>query len=87
MHISDSIRCFSYLRYEDDPLVGHRLYREIREAEVVKVKTKGSKILPNVTYQWETVATNFDEFQDVSVSLNYSKLLRILPYGLVIFSQ
>ncbi|CAF1926750.1 BnaC05g14640D [Brassica napus] len=58
--------------YEDDPLVGHRLYREIRKTEVVKVKTKGSKILPNVTYQWETVATNFDEFQDVSEKLNTS---------------
>ncbi|XP_048621091.1 DDT domain-containing protein DDR4 isoform X3 [Brassica napus] len=58
--------------YEDDPFVGHRLYREIRKAEVVKVRTKGSKILPNVTYQWETVATNFDEFQDVSEKLNSS---------------
>ncbi|EOA36715.1 hypothetical protein CARUB_v10012346mg [Capsella rubella] len=55
--------------YEDDPLIGHRLYREIRKAEVLKVKTKGSKILPNITYQWETVATNFDEFQDVSEKL------------------
>ncbi|XP_024008809.1 DDT domain-containing protein DDR4 isoform X2 [Eutrema salsugineum] len=58
--------------YEDDPLIGHRLYREIRKAEVVKVKTKGSKIPPNITYQWETVATNFDEFQDVSEKLNSS---------------
>lgn len=44
---------------------------------MLKVKTKGSKILPNITYQWETVATNFDEFQDVSVSLftiNHSEL-------------
>ncbi|XP_010477095.1 PREDICTED: DDT domain-containing protein DDR4 isoform X2 [Camelina sativa] len=55
--------------YEDDPLIGHRLYREIRKAEVLKVRTKGSKILPNITYQWETVATNFDEFQDVSEKL------------------
>ncbi|XP_018451530.1 DDT domain-containing protein DDR4 isoform X2 [Raphanus sativus] len=58
--------------YEDDPLVGHRLYREIRKAEVVKAKTKGSKIPPNVTFQWEAVATNFDEFQDVSEKLNSS---------------
>ncbi|CAH8357325.1 unnamed protein product [Eruca vesicaria subsp. sativa] len=58
--------------YEDDPLVGHRLYREIRKAEVVKVKTKGSKILPNITYQWEAVATSFDEFLDVSEKLNSS---------------
>ncbi|XP_010459547.1 PREDICTED: DDT domain-containing protein DDR4 isoform X2 [Camelina sativa] len=55
--------------YEDDPLIGHRLYREIRKAEVLKVRTKGSKILPNITYQWETVATNFNEFQDVSEKL------------------
>ena len=73
LHISDSICLFLFSRYEDDPLVGHRLYREIRKPEVVKVRTKGSKILPNVTYQWETVATNFDEFQDISVSLYYEQ--------------
>ncbi|CAH2067299.1 unnamed protein product [Thlaspi arvense] len=55
--------------YEDDSLVGHRLYREIRKAEVGKVRTKGSNVLSNVTYHWETVATNFDEFQDVSEKL------------------
>jgi hypothetical protein len=79
--------------YEEDPLIGHRLYREIRKAEVLKVKTKGSKILPNITYQWETVATNFDEFQDVSVSLFTindfelpDKLLRILLYAVCLVS-
>lgn len=55
-------------RYEDDPIIGHRLYREIRKVEVKKVKAKGSQVLPSTTYQWEAVATNFDEFQDVSVS-------------------
>lgn len=62
-----------FLRYEDDSLVGHRLYREIRKAEVGKVRTKGSKVPSNVTYHWETVATNFDEFLDVSVSLYYNQ--------------
>lgn len=57
-----------WCRYEDDPIIGHRLYREIRKVEVKKAKAKGSQVLPNATYQWETVATNFDEFQDVSVS-------------------
>ncbi|RVW35544.1 DDT domain-containing protein DDR4 [Vitis vinifera] len=51
--------------YEDDPIVGHRLYREIRKVEVKKAKVKGSQCLPNASYQWETVATNLDEFQDV----------------------
>lgn len=60
---------------------------------MLKVKTKGSKILPNITYQWETVATNFDEFQDVSVSLFTindfelpDKLLRILLYAVCLVS-
>ncbi|XP_050378994.1 DDT domain-containing protein DDR4 [Argentina anserina] len=55
--------------YEDDPIIGYRLYREIRKTEVKKVRTKGSHVLPCTTYQWETVATNFDEFQDVGEKL------------------
>lgn len=57
-----------WCRYEDDPIVGHRLYREIRKFEVKKAKARGSQVLCSATYQWETVATNFEEFQDVSVS-------------------
>ncbi|XP_011028681.1 PREDICTED: uncharacterized protein LOC105128629 [Populus euphratica] len=60
--------------YEDDPMIGQRLYREIRKTEVkLKAKAKGSQIIPNVTYLWETVATNFEEFQDVSEKLCTSK--------------
>ncbi|KAF8378363.1 hypothetical protein HHK36_029702 [Tetracentron sinense] len=59
--------------YEDDPVIGHRLYREIRKVEVKKVKTKGIPSLPIVSCQWETVATNLDEFQDVSEKLFSSK--------------
>ncbi|KAF8390304.1 hypothetical protein HHK36_024829 [Tetracentron sinense] len=59
--------------YEDDPIIGHRLYREIRKVEVKKVKAKGIPSLPIVSCQWETVATNLDEFQDVSEKLFSSK--------------
>nr|KYP37808.1 hypothetical protein KK1_040985 [Cajanus cajan] len=62
--------------YEDDPVIGHRLYREIRKTEVVQLrkgKPRGSQVFSNTTYQWETVATNFDEFQDVSEKLFTSK--------------
>ncbi|CAL0319947.1 unnamed protein product [Lupinus luteus] len=62
--------------YEDDPIIGHRLYREIRKTEVVQVKkgkARGSQVLSNTSYQWEAVATNFDEFQDVSEKLLSSK--------------
>ncbi|XP_061358826.1 DDT domain-containing protein DDR4-like isoform X1 [Gastrolobium bilobum] len=62
--------------YEDDPIIGHRLYREIRKTEVVQIKkgkARGSQVLSNTSYQWEAVATNFDEFQDVSEKLFSSK--------------
>ncbi|XP_021733746.1 DDT domain-containing protein DDR4-like [Chenopodium quinoa] len=63
--------------YEDDEFVGHRLYREIRKVErkveMKKGKTKGSNVLPCTTYEWETVATNLDEFLDVSEKLFSSK--------------
>uniref|UniRef100_A0A7C9E9C5 DDT domain-containing protein n=1 Tax=Opuntia streptacantha TaxID=393608 RepID=A0A7C9E9C5_OPUST len=63
--------------YEDDEVIGHRLYREIRKVErkveVKKGKAKGSHVLPSITYEWETVATNLDEFLDVSEKLFSSK--------------
>ncbi|CAO2826736.1 unnamed protein product [Amaranthus hypochondriacus] len=63
--------------YEDDEFVGHRLYRETRKVEVKvegkKGKTKGSHVLPSTIYEWETVATNLDEFLDVSEKLFTSK--------------
>ncbi|XP_056175154.1 DDT domain-containing protein DDR4 isoform X2 [Syzygium oleosum] len=59
--------------YEDDPIIGHRLYREIRKVEVKRAKARGSQVIPIASYQWETVATNLDEFQDVSEKLFSSK--------------
>lgn len=59
--------------YEDDPIIGHRLYREIRKIEVKKGKGKSVQPIPSSCYQWETVATNLDEFQDVSEKLFSSK--------------
>ncbi|GJV78420.1 DDT domain-containing protein [Tanacetum coccineum] len=57
--------------YEDDPIIGQRLYREIRTVEVKK--GKGKNVQSVSSYQWETVATNLDEFQDVSEKLSASK--------------
>ncbi|KAE8666033.1 HIPL1 protein-like [Hibiscus syriacus] len=59
--------------YEDDAVVGHRLYREIRKVELKKEKMKGSHVPNSATYLWETVATNLEEFQDVSEKLFASK--------------
>ncbi|XP_055825326.1 DDT domain-containing protein DDR4 [Solanum dulcamara] len=59
--------------YENDPIIGHRLYREIRKIEIKKGKGKTVPPIPSSCYQWETVATNLDEFQDVSEKLFSSK--------------
>lgn len=69
-------------RYEDDPVIGQRLYREIREIEVKKGKGKSVQPISSSCYQWETVATSLDEFQDVSVSLSC-----LVPYSLHICCQ
>lgn len=61
------------LRYEDDSIIGHRLHREIRKVEV-KGKGKNVPPIPHSSYQWEAVATNLDEFLNVSVSLFFSIL-------------
>ncbi|KAI4326665.1 hypothetical protein MLD38_031953 [Melastoma candidum] len=62
-----------YYWYEDDPLIGHRLYRERRKVEVKRAKVRGSNVIPTATYLWETIATNLDEFQGVSEKLLESK--------------
>jgi hypothetical protein len=66
-------------------MIGHRLYREIRKTEVTqprKGKPRGSQVLSSTSYQWEAVATNFDEFQDVSVSFCFSWSIYVLVnYG------
>lgn len=59
-----------FCRYEDDPIVGHRLYREVRRVETKNTRAKGSSLTPLVSLQWETVATDFDEFQEASVSFS-----------------
>ncbi|KAJ1288144.1 hypothetical protein BS78_02G067400 [Paspalum vaginatum] len=66
--------------YEDDEILGHRLYREIRRVEQVKKEPGkrsrgkgGSSAISVVSYQWETVASNFDEFDDVAEKLFSSR--------------
>lgn len=66
--------------YEDDEILGHRLYREIRQVEQVKKEPGkrsrgkgGSSAISVVSYQWETVASNFDEFDDVAEKLFSSR--------------
>ncbi|XP_008665613.1 DDT domain-containing protein DDR4 isoform X2 [Zea mays] len=64
--------------YEDDPILGHRLYREIRRVEHAKDSTKKSKgkgvsTVPVISYNWEAVASNFDEFKVAAEKLFSSR--------------
>ncbi|GJM96957.1 hypothetical protein PR202_ga13841 [Eleusine coracana subsp. coracana] len=64
--------------YEDDPILGHRLYREIRRVEYIKEQTrkskgKGTSSVPIMSYQWEAVASNFDEFKIAAEKLFSSR--------------
>lgn len=64
--------------YEGDPILGHRLYREIRRVEYAKEPTKKSKgkgvsIVPVMSYHWEAVASNFDEFKIAAEKLFSSR--------------
>ncbi|KAJ1293149.1 hypothetical protein BS78_01G046000 [Paspalum vaginatum] len=64
--------------YEGDPILGHRLYREIRRVQYVNEPTKKSKgkavsTVPMMSYHWETVASNFDEFKIAAEKLFSSR--------------
>lgn len=56
-------------RYDGNPFVGYRLYREAIKCEKkTKGKQRGSFSLPMFSIQWETMATNLEEFHKVKVS-------------------
>ncbi|WCA47157.1 hypothetical protein Tsubulata_013522 [Turnera subulata] len=60
--------------YDGSTVTGYRLYREIKESETkAKMKGQASKSLPAVCFQWETIATDLEEFQNVVGNLSSSK--------------
>lgn len=58
---------FDYLgyRYDGSETIGHRLYKEVHFFEKQKAKYKGT--VPAIHCQWETLATNLDEFKNIVV--------------------
>ncbi len=61
--------------YEHDAFTGHRLYREVQVAGKSKGKGsgKGRNVPPPLVSMWETVATSFEEFQEVARRLTSSR--------------
>ncbi|KAF6172861.1 hypothetical protein GIB67_035415 [Kingdonia uniflora] len=60
--------------YDGDSTIGHRLYKEITKVEFVKMKGKGRLTQPTNSYQWETLATNLEEFQQISEKFSCNKI-------------
>ncbi|XP_052210816.1 DDT domain-containing protein DDR4 isoform X2 [Diospyros lotus] len=50
--------------YDGNAVIGHRLYKEVQKLES-KPKFKGKGSLPSIIYEWETLATNLEEFRKV----------------------
>lgn len=49
--------------YDGDETIGHRLYKEVYPVDSVS-KVKDKKRISEITSQWETLATTFEEFQN-----------------------
>ncbi|KAB2614506.1 remodeling and spacing factor 1 [Pyrus ussuriensis x Pyrus communis] len=59
--------------YEGNAAVGHRLYKEVIVLEP-KAKARGKGNLPSISFQWETLATNLEEFHKVLDEFSSSKV-------------
>uniref|UniRef100_A0A1D1XRK5 Remodeling and spacing factor 1 n=1 Tax=Anthurium amnicola TaxID=1678845 RepID=A0A1D1XRK5_9ARAE len=61
--------------YDGDPVTGYRLYKNVAKVEFKqKLKGRGRLTQPVVNFQWETLATNFKEFQEISDKFSCSKV-------------
>ncbi|VFQ60123.1 unnamed protein product [Cuscuta campestris] len=58
--------------YDGNETIGHRLYKEILKVEC-KPKVKGMGNMLGVNFQWETLATNLEEFRAFAVSFGEAK--------------
>lgn len=63
---------YGYGRYDGNKTIGHRLYREVNMCQS-KRNSKGKQCLspPTISSQWETLATNLEEFHKVAVRFNF----------------
>ncbi|KAF6168007.1 hypothetical protein GIB67_020116, partial [Kingdonia uniflora] len=59
--------------YDGDLTIGHRLYKEITKVEFMKMKGKGRLTQPTNSYHWETLATNLEDFQQISLSTHVAR--------------
>lgn len=53
-------------RFDGNAVIGHRLYKEVSKFES-KPEVKGKENTPTIITEWETLATNLEEFHKVVV--------------------
>ena len=73
--ITDTSLIFLLARYVGDSTVGHRLFKEDVTVDFKKNwKGKNGRLTkPVLNIHWETIATNLDEFLDISVRIPADK--------------
>ncbi|XP_078438695.1 DDT domain-containing protein DDR4 [Wolffia australiana] len=71
--------------YDGDSVVGHRLYKNVTKIEYKpRAKGRGRLTLATVEFQWETLATNFKEFRQITDKLLGSKVSSECAVGTIV---
>ncbi|PIA65091.1 hypothetical protein AQUCO_00100521v1 [Aquilegia coerulea] len=60
---------------DGDTVMGYRLYREVTKVEFTPRKGKGRLTQPPSCHQWETLATNVEEYRQISDKLSSSEIV------------
>ncbi|KAI3977366.1 hypothetical protein MKX01_000279 [Papaver californicum] len=70
--------------YDGDSVIGFRLYKEVTRVNYTSRKGKGRLAQPPNSSHWETLATNLEEFVQISSELSSSKVVVEAAVGKVV---
>lgn len=74
--------------YDGDSVIGHRLYKETNKIEhKQRLKADSRLTQPTINSQWETLATNLEEFMEISDRLSSSNILVESAVGEIINNE
>ncbi|KAF8388995.1 hypothetical protein HHK36_025680 [Tetracentron sinense] len=74
--------------YDGDSIIGHRLYRERNKVEFrPRLNGKGRLTQPTRSFQWETLATNLGEFQEISDKFSSSEVIVEAAVGKIVKNE
>lgn len=72
---------------DGDEVLGYRLYREVTKVDYTPRKVKGRLTEPPNGYQWETLATNLEEFQEISDKFSSSEIVAEATVGEIVKNE